>query len=964
MNDTQRVERGKTRIADFSESRSDASEFDPRAELGASKLFSVYIAEAEEYDKAVVESWRNDMSGMLIFAGLFSTVLTAFIIESYANLSPDPNFQLLQHISMQIAAGVNGSAMPALTSPQFTANPAALACNILFFLSLGLSLTCALVATLVDQWARNFLQKVELRPSPVIKARVFAYLYAGMQTFKMHDVVEIVPFLLHLALFAFLVGLVAFLVPINVAVAMVDAMVLVVMSGIYLTATILPLVFLDAPYRTPLTGIFWASLAQFRRVVRAFSPKESSVSPVNPEIVVTGAGIVALMPGNAHGLRIGAQAEDGAGITESTTPPKSETPVELMIRAATRPSTARIQRDIHALTWTLESLTDDDQLAPFIGSLPDVIWGAEKRRDSHDPVILGLLMNPTCGLLHRIGEFIRGCRSNVLDSRLQYEREMSAFKALWALFSIASLDQSNKPRMLICGELDLKLFYPGFRRQGDEEVDPVMLSVRVMLGWALLCDFNAAMRQPTGELRRSLIHRAWTQLKWFCYLQRLGTCLPPEPTSTSRQMDDAGAKLFALGLWASYLTACTAYAKPPHRFEETEQTLALYTAQYNPDFISMKLLCSSATVALQRAIATNLPKDMVHGDYMISRLLGSAVSMWNRFTDRSLPAGGDGFSELISLLLLLLAMRDSENVTRAILVHVSRLDLHNLLSIYLDSGVLRSKVDYRGIWHYMIVVTNQCEGMCLAANSEFISRLTLERTLPGVPALLTVVTTHWLDHGLSFDSVPRELDAWPSPAGVWTSGWPGVDETDPEDEDDPEHSNNIAPRDRAQGGMFMLTVLILESVTSCMDAGRPPLYKPSAMFDRLAGYIARTFQDGSNSSVWLSSRAQVRFVRALKNVAEAKTNDDEKERIRCQALSDGPIYWPVRVVTLQRAKERLEQTLRAYTRSTTTPSSIEPPCHRLKKTFEFLGISSTDEEDQGQPSGGASGESREAGSTG
>ncbi|KAF7329022.1 hypothetical protein MVEN_02532300 [Mycena venus] len=33
--------------------------------------------------------WRGNMNGMLIFAGLFSAILTAFIIESYKTLQPD-----------------------------------------------------------------------------------------------------------------------------------------------------------------------------------------------------------------------------------------------------------------------------------------------------------------------------------------------------------------------------------------------------------------------------------------------------------------------------------------------------------------------------------------------------------------------------------------------------------------------------------------------------------------------------------------------------------------------------------------------------------------------------------------------------------------------------------------------------------------------------------------------------------
>ncbi|KAJ7128562.1 hypothetical protein C8R44DRAFT_557882, partial [Mycena epipterygia] len=64
-------------------------------------------AEAEKYDKGLVESWKSDMEGMLIFAGLFSASLTAFLIESYKTLNPDSGdttVHLLSQISQQLAA--------------------------------------------------------------------------------------------------------------------------------------------------------------------------------------------------------------------------------------------------------------------------------------------------------------------------------------------------------------------------------------------------------------------------------------------------------------------------------------------------------------------------------------------------------------------------------------------------------------------------------------------------------------------------------------------------------------------------------------------------------------------------------------------------------------------------------------------------------------------------------------------
>jgi uncharacterized membrane protein len=40
---------------------------DPSHDRAAAKLWSFYISEAEKYDKGLVESWKSDMEGMLIF---------------------------------------------------------------------------------------------------------------------------------------------------------------------------------------------------------------------------------------------------------------------------------------------------------------------------------------------------------------------------------------------------------------------------------------------------------------------------------------------------------------------------------------------------------------------------------------------------------------------------------------------------------------------------------------------------------------------------------------------------------------------------------------------------------------------------------------------------------------------------------------------------------------------------------
>jgi hypothetical protein len=44
------------------------------SEQASARLWSVYIAEAQRYDEALVVSWRADMEGMLIFVGLIPSL--------------------------------------------------------------------------------------------------------------------------------------------------------------------------------------------------------------------------------------------------------------------------------------------------------------------------------------------------------------------------------------------------------------------------------------------------------------------------------------------------------------------------------------------------------------------------------------------------------------------------------------------------------------------------------------------------------------------------------------------------------------------------------------------------------------------------------------------------------------------------------------------------------------------------
>ncbi|KAF9455289.1 hypothetical protein BDZ94DRAFT_825696, partial [Collybia nuda] len=53
-------------------------------------LWSSYVQEAGRHDHEQLLNWNTTMDNLLVFAALFSAILTAFIIEIYKLLQPEP----------------------------------------------------------------------------------------------------------------------------------------------------------------------------------------------------------------------------------------------------------------------------------------------------------------------------------------------------------------------------------------------------------------------------------------------------------------------------------------------------------------------------------------------------------------------------------------------------------------------------------------------------------------------------------------------------------------------------------------------------------------------------------------------------------------------------------------------------------------------------------------------------------
>jgi hypothetical protein len=199
---------------------------------------------------------------------LFAATVASFNIELYKTLQPDTGnatVALLSLLTQQVAALSNGTQLASLTSTTpsaaqgfapFTPSTSSVVINTLWFLSLFLSLLCALFATLIQQWSRQYVHSTQTRGRPHLRGRLQVYLSNGMQSFRIESVVEWMITLLHLALIFFLGGLVAFLFEVNNIVAYTVLALASISFFAYTVLSVLPIFYGDCPYRTPFTPAF------------------------------------------------------------------------------------------------------------------------------------------------------------------------------------------------------------------------------------------------------------------------------------------------------------------------------------------------------------------------------------------------------------------------------------------------------------------------------------------------------------------------------------------------------------------------------------------------------------------------------------------------------------------------------------------------------------------------------------
>ncbi|KAJ7581488.1 hypothetical protein C8J56DRAFT_728335, partial [Mycena floridula] len=187
-------------------------------EMGPSSQFwRTYQDVSAAFDGDMIEEYRDTIDVLMVFAGLFSAVVTTFLVQVSQNLSP--NFGqvnaslLLELIQVQRTMG-NATAVAIVPSsplsPAIPFSPLSsdVWINGLWVSSLSLSLVSALVAVLAKQWLHSYIAITSCTPRDHGRLRQFRW--AGLNRWHVPTVIGLLPIFLHLSLACFFAGLFIF----------------------------------------------------------------------------------------------------------------------------------------------------------------------------------------------------------------------------------------------------------------------------------------------------------------------------------------------------------------------------------------------------------------------------------------------------------------------------------------------------------------------------------------------------------------------------------------------------------------------------------------------------------------------------------------------------------------------------------------------------------------------------------
>ncbi len=210
-------------------------------------------------------------------AGLFSAIQTAFNVELYKRLTPDPNpdpvLVALDRISAQLSGFAVNPAFVNSTQPRFVLNdvkaPAVplwiVVLNALWFSSLISSLAAASIAIMVKQWLTEYKSGVSGTSRQTARLRQLRL--NSLQRWRVKEIVSFLPVLLQIASGLFFAGLLILLWNLNRTVAIVATFLVTILLAFALGTIILPSVATHCSYLSPQSRVVFELTRLLRKAL-------------------------------------------------------------------------------------------------------------------------------------------------------------------------------------------------------------------------------------------------------------------------------------------------------------------------------------------------------------------------------------------------------------------------------------------------------------------------------------------------------------------------------------------------------------------------------------------------------------------------------------------------------------------------------------------------------------------------
>jgi hypothetical protein len=281
-----------------------------------------------------------------------------------------------------------------------------------------MSLTGALLAVFIQQWAQSYLEATQGRHSPHDRARIRVFHAEGLEDLDLNRVTRAVPILIHISLFLFFSGLPIFLFSVNRTVFNIVVTWLALCVAGYACITLMPIFYKNSPYYSPLSSSIWwcvtNTLFIIYQLLKSFISRDSSVFQWY----------------HTHYAM-----------------PHLPWPSLRAMRKAAGQFALQLSSDIdyRALSWMFKTLNDDDEFEQFFDALPS-LCDSEALVDAQSALI-----KPNEEIISHalIGMMDRTLLSELISEEVKQRRIIICTKAVGAT---SLLGPGWTLRRVLCGE--------------------------------------------------------------------------------------------------------------------------------------------------------------------------------------------------------------------------------------------------------------------------------------------------------------------------------------------------------------------------------------------------------------------------------------------------------------------------------------------------------------------------------